>query len=230
MTDKSLQSLIDNLNSGNTRSNIIFRRSLSQYVDFAKIWLEKPTANDNVTSSDGPDHFYLIKNNEGVFVATVYDMLRDLHWFVLPEYRGKGYLTQSLKSTIIPHLFLSRDQQRITIDEMQIGPMNFIASQKVALNLGFIKKEEDDYILLNDHSTNENLNVGENSELTAERMSELRKQINFLARSLWTIQSEIEMGYGKTEYSEDLEKLVRKIKNHTWKIEDFWWNNKREIE
>ncbi|MGI9580116.1 GNAT family N-acetyltransferase [Chryseobacterium sp. RRHN12] len=230
MTDKSLQSLIDNLNSGNTRSNIIFRRSLSQYVDFAKIWLEKPTANDNVTSSDGPDHFYLIKNNEGVFVATVYDMLRDLHWFVLPEYRGKGYLTQSLKSTIIPHLFLSRDQQRITIDEMQIGPMNFIASQKVALNLGFIKKEEDDYILLNDHSTNENLNVGENSELTAERMSELRKQINFLARSLWTIQSEIEMGYGKTEYSEDLEKLVRQIKNHTWKIEDFWWNNKREIE
>lgn len=230
MTDKSLHSLVDNINSGNTGSTLIFRRPLSQYVDFAKIWIKKPTANDNVISSDGPDHFYLIKNNEGICVAIVFDMLRDLHWFVLPQYRGEGYLTQSMKSTIIPHLFLSRDQQRITIDEMQIGPHNFKASQKVALNLGFIKREEQDYVLLKDDSTNENPNIGENSELTTERMGELRKQINFLARSLWTIQTEIEMGYGKTEYSEELQKLVGQIKNHTWKIEDFLWSNKKNID
>lgn len=230
MTDKSLHSLIDNLNSGNTESYLIFRRPLNQYVDFAKIWIEKPTANDNVTSSDGPDHFYLIKNNEGVFVAIVYDMLRDLHWFVLPHYRGKGHMTQSMKTTIIPHLFLSRDQQRITIDETQIGPRNFKASQKVALDLGFIKSEEEDYILLEDHSSKESPNTGENSELTPERVGELRKQINFLARSLWAIQTEIEMGYGKTEYSEELQKLVRQIKNHTWKIEDFWYSSGRESE
>lgn len=230
MTDKSLHSLIDNLNSGNTGSYLIFRRPLSQYVDFAKIWIEKPTANDNVTSSDGPDHFYLIKNNEGVFVAIVYDMRRDLHWFVLPQYRGKGHLTKSMKATIIQHLFLSRDQQRITIDEMQIGPLNFKASQKVALDLGFTKSEEEDYILLKDHSIKEIPNAGVNSELTPERVDELRKQLNFLARSLWAIQTEIEMGYGKTEYSEELQKLGRQIKNHTWKIEDFWYNSGRESE
>ncbi|MFC4686930.1 hypothetical protein ACFO4P_08280 [Epilithonimonas pallida] len=230
MTDQSLQSLIDNLNSGNTGSYLIFRRPLSQYVDFAKIWLEKPTEDDSVTSSDGPDHFYLIKNNEGFFVAIVYDMRRDLHWFVLPQYRGKGHLTKSMKSTIIPHLFLSRDQQRITIDEMQIGSLNFKASQKVALVLGFIKSEEEDYILLKDHSSNENSNAGENSEITPERLGELRKQINFLARSLWAIETEIEMGYGKTEYSEELQQLVWQIKNHTWKIEDFWWGKNKKNE
>ena len=157
-------------------------------------------------------------------------MLRDLHWFVLPQYRGKGHLTKSMKSTIIPHLFLSRDQQRITIDEMQIGSLNFKASQKVALVLGFIKSEEEDYILLKDHSSNENSNAGENSEITPERLGELRKQINFLARSLWAIETEIEMGYGKTEYSEELQQLVWQIKNHTWKIEDFWWGKNKKNE
>lgn len=226
MTDKSLQSLIENLNTGNIESSLIFSRQLSQYVDFAKIWLEKPKVNDSVTSSDGPDNFYLIKNDEGIFVAIVYDMLQDLHWFVVPQHRGKGHLTQSMQNTIIPHLFLNRDEQRITIDETQIGSINFEASQKVTLNLGFTKREEEDYILLKDYSIDESPTEGENAELTPERVDELRKQINFLARSLWTIQTEIEMGYGKTEYSENLEELVRHIKNHTWKLEDFWCCNK----
>ena len=48
--------------------------------------------------------FYLIKNDENTFVAIVFDMIRDLHWFVHPNYRGNGYLTKAMKHThmIIP--------------------------------------------------------------------------------------------------------------------------------
>jgi hypothetical protein len=39
----------------------------------------------------------LIKNNENIFVAIVFDMKRDLHWFVHPDFRGKGHLTEAMK-------------------------------------------------------------------------------------------------------------------------------------
>jgi len=116
MTEKSLQSLLEKLNSGKTKSMLIFTRPLNQYVDFAEIWMQKPKISNNVTISDGPDHFYLLKDDEGIFIAVVYDMLRDLHWYVLPGYHKQGYLTKSMKTAIIPHLFLERDQQKITID------------------------------------------------------------------------------------------------------------------
>ena len=57
-------------------------------------------------------------------------------------------------------------------------------------------------------------------------IDELKKHINFLSRSLWTIQTEIEMKFGETDYSDELKDLVYQIRNHTWKLEDFYWNNK----
>jgi hypothetical protein len=71
----------------------------------------------------------------------------------------------------------------------------------------------------------ENYIIGENVPLSSDRIDELKKYINFLSRSLWTIQTEIEMKFGETDYSDELKDLVYQIRNHTWKLEDFYWNN-----
>ena len=225
MTSDSLQSLIEKLNKNDTSSSLIYCRPISSNVDFAKIWLEKPKLTDSVTSYDGPDIFYLIKNNENIFVAIVFDMIRDLHWFVHPDFRGNGHLTEAMKNTILPHLFLTRDEQRITIKELEIGLANFEASEKVAFNLGFVKSTDGEYFISSDMFVTENYIIGENVSLSLDRIDELKKYINFLSRSLWTIQTEIEMKFGETDYSDELKDLVYQIRNHTWKLEDFYWNN-----
>ena len=225
MTSDSLQSLIEKLNKNDTSSSLIYCRPISSNVDFAKIWLDKPKLTDSVTSYDGPDIFYLIKNNENIFVAIVFDMKRDLHWFVRPDFRGKGHLTEAMKNTILPHLFLTRDEQRITIKELEIGLANFEASEKVAFNLGFVKSTDGEYFISSDMFVTENYIIGENVSLSLDRIDELKKYINFLSRSLWTIQTEIEMKFGETDYSDELKDLVYQIRKHTWKLEDFYWNN-----
>jgi len=226
MKNESLQSLLEGLNKNGKMSSLIYLRPLSSNVDFAKIWVDIPKLTDSVTSSDGPGNFYLIKNVENIFVAIVYDMVRDLHWFVLPGCRGMGYLTSALEQSIIPHLFLKRDEQRITINEAEIGKDSFKASEKVALRLGFIKSDNNDgeYFLSNNCSNSEDSNFGNDSVISYDRMNELKKHINYLSRSLWTIQTEIEMKLGQTDYSDELKDLVHEIRNHTWKLEDFWWS------
>ena len=224
MTNESLQLLLEKLNKNDESSSLIYRRPLSSNVDYAKIWLDKPKLTDNVTSYDGPDVFYLIKNDENTFVAIVYDMIRDLHWFVKNDFRGNGHLTKAMEHTIIPHLFLSRNEQRITIKEFEIGKDKFNASEKDALNLGFEKIADGEYLLSNDKYITENFNFGENTYLSPNEIDVLKKHINFLGRSLWTIQTELEMKFDKTNYSEELMDLVNQIRNHTWKLEDFYWS------
>ncbi|PPZ90522.1 hypothetical protein C3729_12965 [Cloacibacterium normanense] len=224
MTNKSLQLLLEKLNHNDESCSLIYRRPLSSNVDYAKIWLDKPKFTDNVTSSDGPDVFYLIKNNENTFVAIVFDMIRDLHWFVNNDFRGNGHLTKAMEHTIIPHLFLSRNEQRITIKEIEIGKDNFKASEKVALNLGFEKIADGEYLMLNHIHFIENYNFGKDTPLDPNRIDELKKQINFLGRSLWAIQTELEMKFDKTDYSKELMDLVNQIRSHTWKLDDFYWS------
>ncbi|WP_454047505.1 hypothetical protein [Chryseobacterium sp. Marseille-Q8038] len=225
MTNISLQSLIENLNKNDESESLIYRKSLSTTVDLAKVWGNRPKPTDSITSSDGPDTFYFIKNNENSYVAAVYDMKKDLHWFVLPEYRGKGHLTNAMKDTILPHLFLSRQEQRITIDAGQID-FNFNASEKVALNLGFSPKNDTEYFLSKEGYSTYNTDFQKTIGFSEDRIQELRKQINYLSRSLWAIQTEVEMKLGITDYSEDLADLVHEIRSHTWKLEDAWWQSK----
>lgn len=220
MTNISLQSLIENLNKNDESESLIYRKSLSTTVDLAKVWVNRPKPTDSITSSDGPDTFYFIKNNENSYVAAVYDMVKDLHWFVLPEHRGKGHLTNAMKNTILLHLFLNREEQRITIDA------DFNASEKVALNLGFSKSADNEYFLSKKEYTTNNMDSPKGVGFSEERIKELKKQINYLGRSLWAIQTEIEMKLGITDYSEDLADLVHEIRSHTWKLEDAWWQSK----
>ena len=225
MTEKYLKSLIEKLNEGKT-DGLIHLRPLTFTVDFAKVWEEKPKLTDNISYPDGPYKFYFIKNKEGIYVATVLDMRNDLHWFVHNKHRGNGHLTTAMKKTILFHLFQDREEQRITIDKYQIGDTNFHASEKVAISLGFVRADGKDYLLKNDVHETEKFIYGQNTQITEERIGDLKKQINYLGRSLWVIQTELEMKLGETDYAEDLKELVDEIKRHTNLLEEAWLDDK----
>jgi len=82
-------------------------------------------------------------------------MINDLHWYMLPRFRKKGYLSKSLKSTILPYLFYEREEQEISIDIKKIGERNYYSSKRVAELLGFKKietgQQKEFFILLNPH-------------------------------------------------------------------------------
>ena len=229
MTDRHLIKLIKRLNSSNS-NELIHLRPLSKHVDFAKVWTEKPRTTDNISYPDCAYNIYFIKNEKGLYIATVLDMNHDLHWLVLKEHRGNGYLTNALRKTILPHLFQDRDEQRVTINEYHIGSSNYNSSEKVAINLGFVKTEEkedkNEYLLSKENYKSIPYNDGVNTEITEDRLNVLKKQINYLSRSLWVIQTEVEMKLGDSDYSEELLELVKEIKKHTYKLEDAWWQNK----
>lgn len=216
------KSLIYKLNRNKT-GGLILLRPLSETVDFGKVWTEKPKPTNKFVSNSGPYKFYFIKNNQGTYIASILDMGRDLHWYVLPSYRGKGHLSKALKETVLYHLFQERDEQRITIDESAIGLNNFLASEKVALMLGFKKFKDDNkpaYILKKNKYQTNNYLSGQNTILTTERIEELKRQINFISNSLWLVQTEIEMKLGETDMSEELIELKNKIRNQIWRLDD----------
>lgn len=228
MTNKSLQKLLNDLNTNNKKTNSLFYlRPLSLNVDFAKIWISKPKMTDNISSADGFKKFYLIKNSTNFYIAVVLDMYSDLHWYVSPEFRNNGFLINAMKEVILSHLFLNRDEQRITVAEKEIGIDYANASSKIALKLGFIKGNDNEFFLSSDKYASRIVNLGDNTKLSEERMIALRNEINYLGRSLWTIQTEIEMKLGLSDFSEDLSEMVQLIRSYSWKFEQFYRKNQQ---
>lgn len=226
MTDKHLELLIHKLNNGKT-IGLFHLRSLTPTVDFAKVWINKPKPADSICYPDGPQDFYFIKNEASFYVAVVLDMKEDLHWLVLGKYRGNGHLTKAMNSTILKHLFQSRSQQRITIDEKQIGRKNFEASERIATSIGFRKVGATEYLLSKEQILTDSPIHGQNSEMKEERVEELKKQVNYLGLSLWMIQTELDMTLGSSDYTAKLKELVDEIKNHSLKLENIWWESKK---
>jgi hypothetical protein len=225
MTGKNIGTLINKLNKSRT-DGLIILRPLNDTVDFAKVWSEKPRPNDPIIFPDGPYDFYFIKNDKNEYVAGVLDMVNDLHWYVVNKERRRGHLTRALQEVILPHLLRERKEQRISIDKNQIGERNFKSSQAVAFNVGFKQISEAEYKL----SVNDSIKAvsidGKNTEITEERIQELKRQINFLSRSLWVIQTELEMKTGDKEYIFDLNVLNDELRTHVTEIENFWWSQK----
>lgn len=225
MTNEILKSLIKKLNK-NKADELIHLRPLSSTVDFAKVWLSKPKPTDDIGYPDLPDKMYFIKNLEGLYVGAVLDMGRDLHWFVDSKHRRKGHLTVSMKETILSHLFQDRDEQRITIDKFQIGGRDLKSSTKVALALGFENTINEEYYLMKEKYQSSNPIYGINTVMSEERLNVLKKQFNYLSRSLLFIKSEIEMKFGQFEYTDELNYLAREIKDQIYRFEDYWWEQK----
>lgn len=229
MKDKNLKQLLDKLNEKKTIRNL-FIRTLSDHVEFAKYITPIRRAPTTKISPVKFDRFYFIKNENGVYVATVYDMCNDLHWYVLFNFRKKGYLTNAMRNVILPHLFQEYDELRITINENLIGFKNMEASERVALNLGFEKVSTNyygsEYILPFKKIESEVDLNGKNTGVPIERLREIQNQITSNLNSLLLIKTEIEMKLGTSICSEELEYYLDELRKLPNSIEDTWWNRK----
>ncbi|WP_291285291.1 GNAT family protein [Flavobacterium sp.] len=222
MEEKYLKSLIQKLNRNNN-NELIHLRPLSSSVEFAKVWVNKPKLQKNISDINGPYNFYFIKNEDDIYVSNVLDMGSDLHWFVDKKFRRNGYLTKALREIILSHLFQDRNEQRITIDKSQIGEENSIASENVAVSLGFKKLNEKEFLLSGDNYCNDFYIDGINSFIPEEKIDELKNRIKYLAQSLKMIQSEVEMKLGLADYVEELEETVKTLNRHAIELKEIWF-------
>lgn len=175
----SIISIINKLNRKPNYKNCI-KHSISNNVELAHIWINNPFYRNN------PQTFFLIKNDSG-YVGAVLDMINDLHWVILPEYRKKGYLTNALKAAIIPYLFINaeREELNISISELEIGKKNYNASMSTALKAGF-KKVDDKSLILEEKDfdfSNDEIDI-KYKGLTNDQIKEISKELKGIVKKV----------------------------------------------
>lgn len=202
MHENTFQELLNSLNKGDIQK-LTFSRPLTAEVELANHWTADTHSKTNLF---GPDTIYLIKSQvDGPFAGLILEAGQyDLHWYVLPEYRGKGYLSAALKSVVLPHLFQdNREVQNITIDRNMLSEENFEASSRLAKAVGFTYSHEVSGVMhfkMERGIFDETEYIdGDLSPLTDLRAEEIRKQIKFHFKSLEVLQSELEMKLGTTD-------------------------------
>lgn len=225
MTEREIRKYIDRLNKGKGQESI-FTRSISETVEVAKVWFEQPKTSDSVIGNFSPYRFFFIKNTLGIYIGAVLDMDSDLHWYIIPKERKQGYLTKSLKETILPYLFYERENQRVTIGE-GIGEKNCNNSKKVALNLGFKSNnlEQSEFLLNKSEFDWGSENLNESVKVIGdERIEILRKRISYASKILLKISDELQMAY---DDDKELSQVSEEVNKYTWKIEDLMWEYER---
>lgn len=225
MTSEEIEKYINKLNN-KEYEDTIFLRKISKNVDVAKVWSEELKENDNIIGNFSSYRFFFIRNEQNSYVGAILDMGLDLHWYVLPENRKKGYLTNALKNVVLPYLFdEGRESQRITVKKTQMGEENYINSKSVALKIGFkpLNEEESEFEF---KQSEFNWNYDEveeiNSELSLERFDLLRKRAFYAYKILYKISDELLMAF---DDDKGLNCLADEVKKYTWEIEDIQFEN-----
>lgn len=227
MTDQTIHDLLMKLNHSKT-SEYVFKRPIGKRVEVAKVWLERFTMLDFVSNDIGDYRFFLIQNEEGSYVAAILDMHSDLHWYVLPEYRKKGYLTRALQSVILPFLFYDKEctSLPITIDRHRLGEDGYRASEKVALAVGFKLRSLNTGVFILEKSafdwSHEALQE-QNQRLDSGCLEVIRRRLFYVTRLLYQISDELQMAFNDDEGLREearevwkyIDKLERKERNQT---------------
>lgn len=123
MTNEMLNQILTNINQLVYKNEDYAIRSIDSNIDIVNI-------NDKECIDQNSYEFYdfiLIKNHDIKstlkYVGIILDMITDLHFYILPNFRGKGYLQASLNTSILPFLsFYDEDRkvQRLSFKESQI--------------------------------------------------------------------------------------------------------------
>jgi hypothetical protein len=230
VSEKELNRILNGLNKNIAKTKkLMFIRPLSESVDYAKFWDEEPQTQLKKYSCSIPNKCYLIKDGNKNYVGIVLDMSHDLHWYIKKEYRGKGYLSKTLKEIILPHLLDIREEQQITISKNTVGKKIFTASEKVALSNGFklIKVENDKhfYCLKREELIEHPIIEGSNTLMSEERMIELKRTFSFMAHKLKMIEAEIELHTDDLGFSEDIGDIASKMNGYSNLLDYKWHEN-----
>lgn len=120
-------------------------------------------------------------------------MKHDLHWYVSEGNRKKGFLTKNLIETILPYILSARKAQKITIKIDEIGEDNYINSSQVAMNCGFQKLSDFEFIINeNNQLSNQYFEIAGKqirNIISEERMYEMRKKFYYMSKYILKIQN-----------------------------------------
>lgn len=220
MKEREIRKYIDRQNKGITKESI-FSRQINKNVEVAKVWPEQSRMSAGNVEDCFSFRFFFIKNELNEYIGAVLDMHNDLHWYITPKNRKRGYLTRALKESILPYLFYEdRDKLRITINYGAIGYKNYKNSKNVAINVGFKPIDEIETVFeLNRDDFKWGLESLEeiNSQINKERFEELRKRLVSTYRTLYKISDELLMAF---DNDNDLNEVANEVRKHLWKIEN----------
>lgn len=217
MTDKTVQFIIDLINSGQA-SDLIFLRPLSESVLVGRVWIK----NDKGDICTGSGYcMFFIQNEQKVIVAAVVDMgSQDLHVFVHPVHRKRGHLANALRSVILPYLFAEdRKEQRITFETDH--------AMRHAEKVGFhLSTDEAAVIRQEDLPTTVAPCLGTlaPSEPQIER---IKKRITMAADLLRMARDDFETAFGEDDIWEGLDYFAREVANEAWTVRDLWQDLQR---
>ena len=190
-------------------------------MNFGLVWTEKDY---HQLVDVSPYPFYFIKDKKEKCIGAVLDMKSDLHGYIVPAARKKGYLTNAFKSFIFPHLAKSRKEQRITINRNEIGDENYAASFASATRSGFKVKEQvgAETICHLKLSSYKKVPVQlVNEGMSFNRMAELRSDLNPHIVGIWHVLVEVETKLGITKESQQLKRMIDELqKFRGYKLED----------
>ncbi|PWJ47223.1 hypothetical protein CLV98_1682 [Dyadobacter jejuensis] len=222
MTVKDIRKYINRLNNKKA-SETIFTRQISKTVDFAKVWIRQPRVTDVGINDGGRFEFFFIKNEFNEYVGAVYFMPNDLHWYIIPKYRKKGYLSNALGESILPYLFDNKNENiRITIQRTSNGNGNYLNSKGVALRLGFkpINQEETVFELnTNDFNWDKENIMEVYTQISSERFQVLKSRASFALKTLQKISDELSMTLDIDD-DDDINQLNRIANRFYYRISD----------
>ncbi|MDB5128348.1 hypothetical protein [Mucilaginibacter sp.] len=210
MTDKAIQAIIDHFNRKKSQAYIA-SHPIGENVEYGVVWKD---INFNKLGDVSPYRFYFIKNDKEKCIGAVLDMNRDLHWYITPVARKKGFLTKALRKIILPHLARIRKEQTISINRDDIGDENFEASLKTAKLSGFkLVGEMADKIEFSQRLAKyRKVPLGETYPgISYEQMVKQREKMNLVIGNLWQIKSEVEMKLGESNLTHELDRYIDKL-------------------
>ncbi|WP_323758278.1 hypothetical protein [Roseivirga sp.] len=221
MRYRDIRKYIDLLNKGNIEE-VIFLRPISENVDLAKVWHRQSRKTGGVVCSLD---FFFIKNEDEIYIGAILDMCDDLHWYIVPKQRKKGYLTRALTNEVLPYIFLNgRESQRITVSP-GLGRLAYLNSKSVATKVGFksIDKEESVFLLEERDESFQDKTIQErNMGLSKDRCEILKRRVNDLSKELHKISDELKMAYGDDSC---LKEISKEVYSYVHIIEDLEWKN-----
>jgi hypothetical protein len=135
--------ILDNISQLFYKNEDFALRSVDNNIDIINI-------NDTVCIDKNSQEFYdfiLIKNLDDKshlkYIGIILDMIDDLHFYIIPNFRGKNYLHRLINTSILPFLscYKNRKKQRLSFEDVKVK--NYFIKEFNFKSIGKLEVEKD---------------------------------------------------------------------------------------
>jgi len=184
--EENIVEILDRLNSGPCDDVII--TEIGRATWWGYVW--GPTiygyACPDYVQHTGHEFFFVKADAKNFAAAVLFMGPNELHWLVLPRYRGKGILVEPLKRVILPFIFKRNENQPNQMATLDLKLPHAKHSARLAEKVGFQRMDETDtqYIYRIDRAAVPQYKQHRRPKITAEQAAQLETEIDAGIRSL----------------------------------------------